>query len=86
MADKIFTEGLVIIQPREGAPSWVKGRLSIKVASFVKFLEEHIKEDGWVNIDICESKAGDKWYGTLNNFKPQRQEEKREITPDDIPF
>lgn len=96
MAEKKFTDGLVVIQPREGAPDFVKGRLSFKVETFIKFLKENTKEDGWCNVDILQSKAGDKWYGVLNNWKPERKEEpkadavieypREDIDPNLIPF
>ncbi len=68
MSDKIFPNGLIYKPKREGAPEWVHGSLSIKVGDFVPFLEEH-QDNGWVNIDILESKAG-KIYLALNTFKP----------------
>jgi hypothetical protein len=99
MSDKIFASGLIYKLPREGAPEYVKAAISIKTEEFTRFLEEHTKPDGWVNIDVKESQGG-KLYAELNTYgvgrpaRPERQEEERhapdypseEINPDDIPF
>lgn len=90
MAEKIFTKGMVVKPPRENAPSFVKGSLAFNVADFVKFLEEHAKPDGWVNVDILESgnQAG-KWYGALNAWTKDASKQEappamRELTQDEI--
>jgi hypothetical protein len=65
--DKIFAQGLIYKAPRDGAPVFVKGSLSIKTDEFTKFLEDHTKPDGWVNLDLKESKGG-KLYCELNQY------------------
>jgi hypothetical protein len=65
--DKIFALGLIYKAPREGAPDFVKGSLSIKTEEFTKFLIDHTKPEGWCNIDIKESKGG-KLYCELNQY------------------
>jgi len=86
--DKIFCDGLIYKAPRDTAPDFVKGSLSIKVEEFVAFLQKYVKPDGWVNIDIKESKGG-RLYTELSRFV--RDEAKAEppaddINPDDVPF
>ena len=71
MADKIFTNGLIFKAPRENAPDFVKGSLSVKVDDFIAFLHEHNTNAGWINIDIKESKGG-KLYCELNQYKPEK--------------
>ena len=72
MADKVLAMGLFAKPPRDGAPKFVKGSISVKVEDFTKFLDEHKNEAGWVNIDILEKKDdATKWNGFLNDFKPQ---------------
>lgn len=99
--DKIFADGIMFKRPREGAPEFVKGSVSIKVAEFVPFVEKHTKE-GWVNLDLKESMNG-KLYLQLNTWNKEAVTEKVEtksepkkvdgvdypeeaISPDDIPF
>jgi hypothetical protein len=93
--DKIFTDGMIVKPPRDGAPDFVKASISIKTEDFVRFLEDHTKPDGWVNIDVKAGQSG-KWYGQLNQWtraappseaRPTRRNTDRpEINPDDIPF
>lgn len=45
-------------------------KLNIKYDKFVESIGDHINEDGYVNLDICESKSGN-WYIKLNEWKPQ---------------
>jgi hypothetical protein len=44
--DKIFTDGMIVKPPRDGAPDFVKASISIKTEEFVRFLEDHTKPDG----------------------------------------
>lgn len=53
--------------PATGAPSFVKGRVSVKVEDFVKFAKLH-QRDGWLNIDLREAQSG-KMYFALNDYK-----------------
>jgi hypothetical protein len=69
--DKIFANGLIFKAPRENAPDFVKGSISVKVDEFVAFLQANNTNSGWVNIDIKESKGG-KIYCELNTYKPER--------------
>ena len=67
MSDKIFSEGIYFDRPREGAPEFVRGKLSIKVDTAVAFLTKHKNEKGYVNLDLKESKQG-KLYLELNTY------------------
>jgi hypothetical protein len=69
MAEKKFADGLIFKRPRQGAPEFVKGSLSIKVDEFVKFLLEN-ESNGWVNLDMLKSKEKGNIYFTLNDWKP----------------
>ena len=70
---KVFPSGFILKRPREGAPEFVKGSISIKVQDFKAFLDEHVN-DGWVNLDILLSKEG-KLYTALNQWKPAAKTE-----------
>jgi len=88
MADKQFVSSMWVKPGHEKAP-WVKAKLSFKVFEFTQFLEQHAKDDGFVNIDICESKDGQKLYAVLNQWTAEKKVEaapQTEITGDDIPF
>lgn len=79
--DKIFADGFIYKPPREGAPDYVKGSLSIKVADFMAFLQQHEKPDGWVNLDIKESKGG-KLYAELNTWTRDSRRDDQTATGD----
>lgn len=88
--DKVFADGLRFERPREGAPDFVKGRISVQVEEFTKFLEKHKSEKGWVNLDLLVSKKeGNPLYFQLDNWKPEVKKEvgyPEEINAGDIPF
>ena len=71
MADEIeFVNGLIVKEPHQNAPDFVKCAISIKVADLTEWLAT--KEDEWINIDVKESKGG-KWYAAVSNFKPKQE-------------
>ena len=67
-----FVNGLIVKAPREGAPDFVKGSISIKRDELIAWLNAASGE--WVNVDIKESKGG-KWYAAVNDWKPTAQAE-----------
>ncbi len=74
--EKIFADGMIFKNPRQGAPEFIKGSISIKAREFVDFLTKnkaHMSESGWFNIDVKEAKSG-KIYCELNTWKPKKQE------------
>lgn len=86
--DKIFANGLIVKPPRDTAPDFVKGSLSIKTEEFISFLEAHTKGDGWCNITIKESRGG-KWYPELDTWvkgEVPRAKPKPETEEEDSPF
>lgn len=85
--EKIFADGFIFKLPQGNTPDFIKGKVSIKVDDFVKFLEEHKSETGWVSIDLKQSRKGSV-YGELNTWKPKSGAPKEifeEPTPE-IPF
>lgn len=86
--EKVFTNGFVFKIPHPNAPSFVKGKVSVKVEDFKKFLDEH-NDNGWVNIDLKLSQEG-KPYAELDTWKPEKADtEKSSDSSDstgDIPF
>ncbi len=85
--DKIFVDGLGFKKPRENAPDFVKGNISINVPRLQAFLETHGKGKEWLNCDLKKSQGG-KLYIELNVWeKPASLDKpKSTIEADDIPF
>jgi len=90
--EKIFADGFSF-KRREGAPSFVIGRQSIKVDEAIAFLKANVK-NGWVNLDIKQSKGGS-YYCELDTWeaKPQGNAPAKAQAPapvveeeDDLPF
>lgn len=71
-----FPAGLIFKKPNDNAPDFVKGTLSIKVAEFTSWIKDNEK-NGWVNIDLKESREG-KYYSSLNTYQKPNQEEKKD--------
>jgi hypothetical protein len=81
--DKIFPEGFITKPPRDTAPEWVLGTVSIKVEEAVEFLNTHAK-NGWVNLDLLRSAKGAP-YLQLNTWEPKKDQPKKEEAGD-LPF
>jgi hypothetical protein len=62
-----FPNGLIFKLPRNGAPEFVKGSLSIKRAELIEWLNS--KSDEWINLDLKVGQSG-KAYASVNTFKP----------------
>jgi len=95
MSDKIFADG-IYFDRRENAPEFVIGRLSMKVNKVKPFLDAHVNEKGYVNMNILMSRSGG-YYIEKDNWQPKKQEDgtwtpKVEESPivdnedEDIPF
>ena len=92
-----FVDGLFVNNPRENAPDFVKGSLSIQVDKFIPYLKSKANAKGYVNIDLLESKEGN-LYPKLNEWKPntsnlekpepieRAMREDEEIKIENIPF
>jgi hypothetical protein len=74
MNESKLAAGFFFDRPRDGAPEFVKGRMSIKVEEAIPFLNENKNEKGYVNLDLLVSKAG-KLYLKLNEYKPAEKTE-----------
>lgn len=74
MSEKIFAKGMRYELPHQSAPTWVRGKISVKVAEFIEFLEQHQNDKGWVNLDVLESKGGN-WYIQLNTYQKEKRTE-----------
>lgn len=67
MSDKKFIDGLLVKPPRDRAPQYVVGHLSIKRADLIRYLDG---QDGeWINADIKIAQSGN-WYAQVDDWKP----------------
>jgi hypothetical protein len=84
MAENIFAEGISFKKPREGAPEFIKGSISILADKLIPFIQEHKDENGWVNLDLKKSKEKGTLYLALNNYK--KAPVIADLNPEEIPF
>ena len=82
--ETIFPDGFIFKKPREGAPKFVKGSMSVKVDEFITFLRKHSNK-GWVNMDLLVSKNG-KLYTKLNTFTKANQANSPAEITGEVPF
>ena len=83
--EKVFAEGIYFDKPREGAPDFIKGRISLKREALLPFVEKHTNEKGYINLDLKKSQGG-KLYLELNDWKPEQKEEATPPSPFDDSF
>ena len=69
--DKVFVDGM-IVKRSPNAPDFVICNLSLKGKELVEFMRQHQK-DGWVNIQVKQSKGG-KYYAELDTWQPTQGE------------
>lgn len=88
--EKIYADGMFFKLPSDTAPEFIKGKLSIKVVDFIKFLNENQNVGGWVNLDLKVAKASgkgfvqlDTWKPTDKQFKPEEPKEVKDV-PDNL--
>lgn len=65
-----FAQGIIFEKPREGAPEWIKGRISVRVEIFHEWARQHVNQNGFVNMDLKKSKEKGTLYLQLNSWKP----------------
>ena len=68
----IFIEGIRFFKPRENAPSWIKGNVTINMQEFAEFIKKQDFKDPVMKIDLCKSEKKGTYYFTLNTYKPQK--------------
>lgn len=62
-AEKDFPKGIMVKNPKDGAPSFVLANVSIKVDDAIEYLQEFKRNTGkeWWNGQIKESQGGKKY-------------------------
>jgi len=76
--DTKFINGLIVKEPNERAPDYVKARLSIKREELIAWLQSEQGE--WINADIKVSQGG-KWYAAVDDWKPDSQRGQQSSRP-----
>jgi len=72
---KEYPKGLYYNAPRENAPDFVLGSISIKKQDFLQWLDQkEPNEKGYVNLDVLNGKEG-KPYVTVNDYNKQTAQE-----------
>lgn len=74
MSDIEFIDGLNAKAPNQGAPEYVKAKLSIKREALIAWLQQ--RDGEWVNADVKEAKSG-KWYVAVDAWKPNSEKSER---------
>ena len=69
--EKVFADGIRFKNPGPKAPTFVKGKISVNVDNFIKFLQIY-SQNGWVNLDLKESKNG-VLYLELNTYQKYKK-------------
>lgn len=77
--DTEFVNGLIVKPPRDGAPEYVKAKISIKREELIGWL--NTKRDEWINVDVKVSQGG-KWYAAVDNWKPQSATQRQDNRAD----
>lgn len=89
MSDKKYIGGLYFNHPRDKAPEFVLGSISIHKQKFLEGLDEfEVNDKGYINIDVLNGKEN-KPYCVLNEYKPKNvtiQDGDRTINSQDVPF
>ena len=90
--EKEFIGGMY---PKKPQKDFIKCQISLNRKQILDWLNNATSEenDTWINIDIKESKSGDKWYAEKNNWKPKPKFEEtgsgggyKSDDEDNIPF
>lgn len=72
--DNQLADGFFFTEPRNGAPDYVLGTISLQMDNFTRWVEtQELNEKGYIKIDILRSKGG-KTYGKVNTWKPDKQQ------------
>lgn len=63
---KIYADGLWVQDPKKGRPEFILYEMAVNANKFIPFLEEHKNDQGYVNLDLLQSRDGTKVYFQLN--------------------
>lgn len=60
--------GFYFDKPREGAPEFIKARISVKVEDAIETLKKYKNDAGYVNLDLLKKKDGTGHYLQVNTY------------------
>lgn len=84
MKEKIFADGFSF-KKNDNAPSFVVGKLSLKVEDAIAFMKKNDKS-GWVNLNINQANSGN-FYVELDTWEPtQKKTQNQPVSADEPPF
>ena len=88
--EKVFTKGLFVNTPREGAPDFVLGQLAI-TKEFVSWINEnsqYFNEKGYLRLDLLKGKEEGKAYASVNTYGLEQKTEQAPLGVEtgDLPF
>lgn len=86
---RIFAQGLFWNKPHENAPKSLKGKMSIQVEKFMKFIQDnaqHKSEKGWITVNLWKSEEKGTYYFDLDTWKPKPKTVDGQEIKEDIPF
>jgi hypothetical protein len=70
MSENEFPKGIMIRKPKDNAPDFIRGQISLKLDEAIPYLQSKASFNNWLNIDIKISKQGS-MYLAVNNYKKQ---------------
>lgn len=77
--------GFYFDKPREGAPEFIKARISVKVEDAIETLKKYKNDAGYVNLELLKKKDGTGHYLQVNtyglNLDPEAPVSKSEPRP-----
>jgi len=75
--ERQFAKGFWFERPHANAPSFVKGRMSVKVSEAIEWLEANKSDRGYVNLQLLLAKDGEKLYFVKDEFEPKPKEDSK---------
>lgn len=94
MSNKIFADGLSFFLPREGAPDFVLGTISVQPEKFNDFLKkslEYVNASGYLYLSVKKSKENGRAYVEIDTYKKpdiskeEAQKTKETVYPEGYP-
>ena len=98
MSDPQYADGLYFRGPRDDAPDFVIGSMSIQKARFISWLNDQVSDDeGYVKLSVTKQKKDpSKWSFKLNTWKSDSEPSQAPVSKeepttnvgddDDLPF
>lgn len=89
MEQNPLAKGFYFDKPREGAPDFIKARISVKVTDAIEMLNTYKNDKDYVNLELLKKKDGTGHYLQVNTYGLDVKEsnlDTPEIKDEDVPF